>query len=780
MAQGHDEDGKGKERLTGSDSATGIDRRTCLRLAGSAAAVFGVTTLSGSALGATTVNLGDEGLSEGDVIDPYLEEHFVDGNEVHVPEGTYQWEGDGFGETANASLIGDGAGAVLDTGDGFYLSENIVATSGTVHIKNLTHKGEVDGSDYWSRIGVWAESGATLVFENFNRPDGAAPDTDHGGFYVPDNHEGELLFKCCHVEGFSNNGLYGSSANGVVGVEGGLWRNNNVASIRLGSDGSYVRGSTIVHDEPIPTDSGGGNNGRGIWIRESGSNIQIDDCDITFRDVDGATGPILMHGDASSSTGSITNVRIRNEGDDDAISTDGDWDGDTISLTGDGNLDYPSDFTNVCEGSDCESPTTAERCDGETSSSDSTTSESALTVTTNEASDVQADAATLQGSLDDLGGASSVDAYFEYREAGASDWLQTAAQTLEDPAAFSETITGLTAETDYEFRAVADASDGDSTTGDTVSFTTPASYDHYLQINTFSGTGVEYTFDTTGVAAAGDASELDNNDSITENSDGTYTVSGMTGNGYSDDWYFDGDATSWSAVKPDGSDSLDYELVLDGRVVTPEELTGDTDLTVLTEGVTDVGSESVTLEGTVDDLGGADATDAYFEYRETGTSSWASSDVQTLESATSYTESVTGLSTEAEYEARAVAEATDDDVDTGGTVTFTTGSGTTDSGSAPSIDRLEVTEEGSPNPHADIIANWSVSDGDGDLSWALVQVVDADGFVVDAAKTSISGDSAADVNYFQIKRVDGQTFDVKLLVSDEAGHQASATRTVTE
>jgi subtilisin len=59
-------------------------------------------------------------------------------------------------------------------------------------------------------------------------------------------------------------------------------------------------------------------------------------------------------------------------------------------------------------------------------------------------------------------------------------------------------------------------------------------------------------------------------------------------------------------------------------------------------------------------------------------------------------------------------------------------------------------------------------------------VTDSSGTVLDSATTSVSGDVAYDVDYFEIKHVRGETFDVTVTVTDAAGNSASATRTVQE
>jgi subtilisin family serine protease len=109
-------------------------------------------------------------------------------------------------------------------------------------------------------------------------------------------------------------------------------------------------------------------------------------------------------------------------------------------------------------------------------------------VSTGSASSVGETSATLNGSLDDLGGASSADVYFEWRQTGASSWNATATRTLSSTGSFSDDVSGLTKGTEYEFRVVGDASDGDSDTGGTVTFTTDSTC---VDASTYpSGSGV--------------------------------------------------------------------------------------------------------------------------------------------------------------------------------------------------------------------------------------------------------------------------------------------------
>ncbi len=107
-----------------------------------------------------------------------------------------------------------------------------------------------------------------------------------------------------------------------------------------------------------------------------------------------------------------------------------------------------------------------------------------LTLTTDESFGVQTDAATnvtstsmtLNGNLTGLGGTASTDVQFKYwvkgQEATTSQW--TSFETLTAPGQFSETVTGLSANTTYVVRAQARNADGEWTSGTTIEVTTPS------------------------------------------------------------------------------------------------------------------------------------------------------------------------------------------------------------------------------------------------------------------------------------------------------------------
>lgn len=104
----------------------------------------------------------------------------------------------------------------------------------------------------------------------------------------------------------------------------------------------------------------------------------------------------------------------------------------------------------------------------------SVTSASALVVETDGTADVNANSATLAGTLKDLGGAADADCDLQYRIDGSGNSYSFTPDTTisSTPTSFTGDATNLDADTVYEFAARADASDGDFDTGSTLTFRT--------------------------------------------------------------------------------------------------------------------------------------------------------------------------------------------------------------------------------------------------------------------------------------------------------------------
>ena len=87
------------------------------------------------------------------------------------------------------------------------------------------------------------------------------------------------------------------------------------------------------------------------------------------------------------------------------------------------------------------------------------------------ATDVNENTATINGELTDLGTASTADVWFEWGEMGEGLSNVTDTLQLSETSTFDEELTGLTSETEYEFRAHASTDDG-ADVGDVLTFET--------------------------------------------------------------------------------------------------------------------------------------------------------------------------------------------------------------------------------------------------------------------------------------------------------------------
>lgn len=132
----------------------------------------------------------------------------------------------------------------------------------------------------------------------------------HPVIYSGPQHRGLLQLVDCHVEegGSGGGGVYASRTRGAVQVLGGLFRNNDVAQIRVAGEGSLVRGARVVVDpENASHVRGTYDTVRGLWW-ESGwqgkSGGVVEDCEFVagsvptnpraLLQIDGTAGAITV------------------------------------------------------------------------------------------------------------------------------------------------------------------------------------------------------------------------------------------------------------------------------------------------------------------------------------------------------------------------------------------------------------------------------------------------------------------------------------------------------
>jgi hypothetical protein len=189
-----------------------------------------------------------------------------------------------------------------------------ITADGDASVINVRASGQCDDQIALFRLDVVDES-ATAVVQGL-RLDNHSPDSWLTGVFVGKQHAGDVIFRNATIQGFTDNGLYASAPGlpdgegGIVHVEGGTYRNNNVANVRLGSEGSVARGVTSISDAPPPSDGEVTANARGFRLR-SGYGQLIEDCTVRITGDSRFThGGIVFHETNGGATVRDTQVDI--------------------------------------------------------------------------------------------------------------------------------------------------------------------------------------------------------------------------------------------------------------------------------------------------------------------------------------------------------------------------------------------------------------------------------------------------------------------------------------
>lgn len=140
-------------------------------------------------------------------------------------------------------------------------------------VKNVGIRGRLagDNSDGVAQQTIVASVGSNGgVIENVYIGDGSevSGGTAYtGGIYVQSGHSDTLQINRVNIQGMASNGIYGSgagSSGGPVEVTNAFLSDNNVASLRLGSPGSFGENVVINATDGAPSASTG-HNPRGVW-----------------------------------------------------------------------------------------------------------------------------------------------------------------------------------------------------------------------------------------------------------------------------------------------------------------------------------------------------------------------------------------------------------------------------------------------------------------------------------------------------------------------------------
>ena len=673
-------------------------------------------------------------------------------------------------------------------------------------------------------------------------PDGRA------GIRVDGAHSGEMILEDLHVERQGSSAFRLAAAPGVLTVLGGVFKNNDNTNIRF-SGGDHPSKHSVIDGAEVVIDDVD-HSSQAIHVDNSNnyhSGAVVKNVDVKVTDSTAGQPAIASPSWADHGSISFYNCCVQNDVgvytvdiddvsmSDDDIVIDGchfTGSGKGIDVSGrDGSVMKNSCFdmsdgsisglsTENVSNQGCDSPSFGDDTDGGSGDDGS------LAVSTGNATDLTQSSATLTGDLTGLGGADSAVVGFEYRETGASSWTATASQTLSSTGSFSETVTDLSTGIEYEFRAVAAASNGDTDAGSAVTFDTSLPNDLTIDGSNISSQ-IDYEITVSEEIQKGD--RANDNDTI----EGTTAVGQV--NGGIDTYDFAGEVTDVrtsddvpvyvngeqidtsssdypNSLKVDGSNissQIEYEItVSDGIVKGDRANDNDTVEGTTAVGQVNGGIDTYDFAGEVTDVRTSDDVPIYVngEKLDQSQSDYPNSlkvDGSNISSQIEYEVTVSDGIVKGEY-------ANDNDTVEGSTAvgqvwggydTYDFAGEVTDvrtsddvpiyvngeeidqsqfGDSGPSVDRFKVTEANSPNPHANITAEWNASDDDGNLSGAIVRVRDSSGELLRTSATQISGDVHYGVDYFEVKHVRDQTLTVTVTVYDDTGNEASASSDVTE
>lgn len=284
-------------------------------------------------------DLGEHGADPfgNEPLGPVLDDAAGNGRMLYLPPGRYRMEEQwSFTEFSLFGLVADGATIVPPQGfddelftlgtpgtasrllvDGLEFDFRAKRTGGRpvvarvdheLNLRNVTVRGRQDVDTDTVRVDVTSPDGVGRV-ERLRLPDGAVVKWPITGCEVGDDTRGDISFVDCHIEGFSDNGLYADPPEGRVRVLGGYYANNEVAGVRVNADpGSLVRGVHVRCDEA----RNGFKNMRGIRLR-GGKNVLVEDCLVELLDVSFSDGAVTFSSELESAT--LRNTRIRVDAD---------------------------------------------------------------------------------------------------------------------------------------------------------------------------------------------------------------------------------------------------------------------------------------------------------------------------------------------------------------------------------------------------------------------------------------------------------------------------------
>lgn len=297
-----------------------VSRRAYLGAVGAASASAAVVGTAGASSSYDqVVNIVEAGADNtgNKPIDDVFHEHATDDTRIEFPDGTYKVNRLNVYQLSNFAMVATGDATLVPGAD--YDEDLWIAGAET---RNLTIAGftidntadgvapEVTLSSYEGltirnvhKRGFHSGTGVAFAFQMLEGSDAlveglSAPDGGKCvGVYA--HGDGSMTFRNCNLEGFTNNGLYASRLDGPVVVDGGVFRNNNISQVRLGSPDSVVRDATLEVTRPVKGPDSDVVNMRGVRVADGNGPVTVSNCDISMQGASGTGGIVMAYSGGS-------------------------------------------------------------------------------------------------------------------------------------------------------------------------------------------------------------------------------------------------------------------------------------------------------------------------------------------------------------------------------------------------------------------------------------------------------------------------------------------------
>lgn len=258
-------------------------------------------------------------------IDDVFHEHAENDTRIEFPSGTYKANSLIVYKLSNFAMVGTGDATLVPGED--YDEDRWIAGAETRDLTidsftiDCTGEGvapEIALSSYEDftfrnieKRGYHEGTGIAFTFDMLEGGDGlvenvVAPDGGKCvGMYA--HGDGSMVFRNCHLEGYTNNGLYASRLSDTALVEGGLYKDNNISQVRLGEADSVVRNATIQVTREVEGPDSDTVNMRGIRVADGPGPVTVQNCDISMLGSQGTGGIVTAF---SGGTMEVYDTRI--------------------------------------------------------------------------------------------------------------------------------------------------------------------------------------------------------------------------------------------------------------------------------------------------------------------------------------------------------------------------------------------------------------------------------------------------------------------------------------